>query len=306
MTAAPKGKGAGGEEGTRPRMGLGRGLASLLSDPSAPAADGRDHRTVPVEFLRPNPRNPRRHFEATDLDDLASSIRAKGILQPIIVRAIPNVAGSYEIVAGERRWRAGQAAGLTEAPVIIIEADDKEALAFALVENVQRADLNAIEEATAYERLGREFGYSQTDLSAMIGKSRSHVANAIRLLSLPEGVKAEVISGRLSAGHARAIMTAPDIAGLARQVVDKGLSVRAAEALARRAHDRAAEDRPTSGEPRPGGGRKDADTRALEDDLSESLGLEVHIDHKGSKGEVRVAYRSLEQLDEVCRRLSKG
>ena len=290
MTAAPKGKGAGGEEGTRPRMGLGRGLASLLSDPSAPAADGRDHRTVPVEFLRPNPRNPRRHFEATDLDDLASSIRAKGILQPIIVRAIPNVAGSYEIVAGERRWRAGQAAGLTEAPVIIIEADDKEALAFALVENVQRADLNAIEEATAYERLGREFGYSQTDLSAMIGKSRSHVANTVRLLKLPAPVIDLLASGALSAGHARALLACAQPEALAARVVAEGLTVRDVEAIARE------EAAPPANKPQPVRQPPSAQSRALAASLSRALGLAVSHHERGTVRELRIRYESDDQL----------
>ncbi len=221
-----------GEEA--PRQRLGRGLASLLADPANPAGanDGRDHRLVPVEFLRPNPRNPRRRFETADLDELAASIRAKGILQPIIARAIPNVAGSFEIIAGERRWRAAQAAQLTDVPVVVIEADDREALAFAIIENIQRADLNAIEEATAYERLATDFSYSHNDVSMLIGKSRSHVANTLRLLKLPQSVLDQVAAGLLSAGHARALLACADAEAVARRVLAEHLTVREVEAIA--------------------------------------------------------------------------
>ena len=298
-----KGKDRAGED--RPR--LGRGLAALLADPAVPGTEGvagREHRTVPVEFLKPNPRNPRRHFDGDDLQDLADSIRAKGILQPIIVRTIRNVAGSYEIIAGERRWRAAQAASLTEVPVIVVEADDREALAFAIIENVQRADLNAVEEALGYERLGREFSYSQSDLSTLIGKSRSHVANTLRLLKLPQGVMDQVASGALTAGHARTLLGFGDPAAMAARAVAEGLTVRDLEALVQR--EQAQEE--TSGEAQATvrtRNRPDAESRALASELSTAIGLAVSHRAKGEAGEIRIRYGSAAELDALRAMLAR-
>lgn len=285
-----------------PRRRLGRGLAALLGDAGeeTPAERPRGQRKIPIEFLRPNPRNPRTMFREEDLADLAASIREKGIIQPIVVRAIAGVADAYEIIAGERRWRAAQTAGLTEVPVVIHEADDKEALEIAIIENVQRADLNAIEEAKGYERLGAEFGYSQTEIAKIIGKSRSHVANTIRLLNLPEGARKLVSDGAISAGHARALLGLPDPDAVARRIVEEGMTVRDVEALAQE----------QSGSPRVADGKrkpraeKDADTRAMEKTLGDALGMAVDIRHEGDHGELRVRYKSLDQLDAICRLLS--
>ncbi len=287
---------AGAEEAPRPSR-LGRGLAALLAD----AGDGggaprREQVTVAVEFLRPNPRNPRRQFDADGLRDLTDSVRAKGIIQPIVVRPIRNVAGSYEIIAGERRWRAAQAAELTEVPVVVVEADDREALAFAIIENVQRADLNAMEEARGYERLGQEFGYSQTELSAVIGKSRSHVANTIRLLKLPAPVSAMVEEGTLSAGHARALLGFADPLPVAMRVVADGLTVRDVEQLAQAAHaEKQAPARRARAAP-------DVGSRALAQAFSAALGLAVSHSTKGEAGEIRIRYASAEQLSRLRER----
>jgi len=284
------------EEQQRPR--LGRGLAALIGDVGeefAVADRGRPPRRLPIAFLRPNPRNPRRAFTDADLAELAESIKSKGIIQPIIVRPATG-RDVYEIVAGERRWRAAQLAGLHEAPVILVEASDQEALEIALVENVQRADLNPLEEAQAYDRLIGEFGYSQSDLGATVGKSRSHVANTLRLLKLPERVKALVQEGRLSAGHARALLAVPDPDQIADQILANDLTVRDVEALAQ-----AKKPATRTGAQRP---EPDADVRALEKTLAEVLGLGVALRHRGAEGgELRIIYRTLEQLDEVCRRL---
>ena len=289
---APKPKDRAADEPARAR--LGRGLAALLADPGVPPnpSDGRDHRAVPVEFLRPNPRNPRRRFEAEDLADLAESIRAKGILQPIIVRAIPNVAGSFEIIAGERRWRAAQIAALTDVPVIVVEADDREALAFAIIENVQRADLNAIEEATAYERLGRDFAYSQTELSAVIGKSRSHVANTLRLLKLPAPVIELVASGTISAGHARALLACADPSATAARIVAEGLTVRDVEAVAQREADASKPQDEARVRRQP----PSAESRALAAEFSAALGLAVRHRRRGEEHELRIRVASDEEL----------
>ncbi len=284
------------EEAARPR--LGRGLAALLADTGSPEAGAprREQATVAVEFLRPNPRNPRRQFDGDDLRDLTDSVRAKGIIQPIVVRPIRNVAGSYEIIAGERRWRAAQAAALTDVPVIVVEATDREALAFAIIENVQRADLNAIEEARGYERLAQEFGYSQTELSAVIGKSRSHVANTVRLLKLPETVSALVEQGTLSAGHARALLAFDDPAPVARRAVDQGLTVRDVERLAQEAQ---AEKPDIARRPRP---KPSADSRSLAQAFAAALGLAVTHRAKGDAGEIRIRYASAEELNRLRER----
>ncbi len=286
-------------EETRPR--LGRGLAALIGDAGdeAPAIErARGQRRIPIEFLRPNPRNPRTTFREDDLADLAASIREKGIIQPVVVRTIAGVADAYEIIAGERRWRAAQLAGLADIPVVIHEADDREALELAIIENVQRADLNAIEEARGYERLGADFGYSQSELAKIIGKSRSHVANTMRLLNLPEMSRRLVAEGSISAGHARALLAVKDPDAVARRIVDEGLTVRDIEHLAQRQ----ASDSGTK--PRKAREEKDADTRAMEKLLSDNLGLTVVIRHEGERGELRIRYETLEQLDALCRRLT--
>jgi ParB family chromosome partitioning protein len=261
----------------------------------------RGQRKVPIEFLRPNPRNPRSAFREEDLADLTNSIREKGIIQPIVVRAIPGVADAYEIIAGERRWRAAQAAGVADVPVVIHEADDKEALEIAIIENVQRADLNAIEEAKGYERLGTEFGYSQSDVARIIGKSRSHVANTLRLLNLPEAAKALVRDGAISAGHARALLAVDNPEAIARRIVAEGLTVRDVEALGQ-AQQGESGARGASADKKPKA-EKDANTRALEKTLCDALGMMVEINGRGERGEIRIRYESLDQLDAVCRLL---
>jgi ParB family chromosome partitioning protein len=280
------------------RRALGRGLAALIGEADNEAAAlqrARSQRRLPIEAIRPNPRNPRVSFENDDLEELAQSIREKGVVQPILVRpAVGGAGDANENNAGARRWRAAQRAGLHEVPVIIHAASDQEALELAIIENVQRTNLNAMEEARGYQRLIDEFGYTQTAVADVIGKSRPHVANTIRLLRLPEEVQAYLTDGRLSAGHGRALVTADDPATMARRIVEGGLTVRDAEALAAKpAPERRART------PR----QKDADTAALEKSVSDALGLAVTILHKAGGGEVRIRYATLEQLDEVCRRL---
>ena len=281
-------------EEARPR--LGRGLAALIGDAGTETAAIdrlRGQRLVPIEFLRPNPRNPRKDFNESELDDLTASIKERGILQPILVRTITGVADAYEIIAGERRWRAAQRASVHDVPIILIEADEKAALEIAVIENVQRADLNALEEAMGYEQLGSEFGYSQTDLARIIGKSRSHIANTLRLLKLPKLSRQMLAEGHLSAGHARALLSVADPDALARRIVDQGLTVRDIERIAQKQ----VENEQANGKTRPVRREKDADTRALEKDLSDALGLTVSIDGRGERGEVRIRYKDLEQLD---------
>ena len=284
------------------RKRLGRGLAALIGEIDRPAqaeevqpkvsADGR----VPIEFITQNPRNPRRTFAEADLTDLSNSIREHGIVQPVVVR--PRPGGRYEIIAGERRWRAAQRAGLVEVPVIIRDVDDRVALELAIIENVQRADLNPVEEAQGYQQLIDEHNYTQADLGQVIGKSRSHVANTLRLLKLPDSIRDMLVDGSLSAGHARTLVTAEDPAGLAKRIVEEGLSVRQAEALAQQ---------PVQPEKKSSSGstpvEKDADTLALEKTLSDITGYKVTISHGKKGGEMRIAYKTLEQLDELCRRL---
>jgi ParB family chromosome partitioning protein len=287
------------EEG-RPR--LGRGLAALIGDAGTEAAAIdrlRGQRLVPIEFLRPNPRNPRKDFKEAELDDLSASIKERGILQPILVRAITGVADAYEIVAGERRWRAAQRANVHDVPIILIEADEKAALEIAVIENVQRADLNALEEAMGYEQLGNEFGYSQTDLARIIGKSRSHIANTLRLLKLPKLSRQMLAEGHLSAGHARALLSVSDPDAVAKRIVEQGLSVRDVERITQQETENSAGRVKTKAPRR----EKDVDTRALEKDLSDALGLAVSIDARGERGEVRIRYTDLEQLDALCTRL---
>ena len=282
------------------RKRLGRGLAALIGEMDKPVPAtaapriGADSR-VPIELVGPNPRNPRRSFAEAELGDLAQSIREHGIVQPVVVR--PAGGGRYEIIAGERRWRAAQRAGLTDIPVIIRDVDDRVALELAIIENVQRADLNPVEEALGYQQLIDEHNYTQADLGQVIGKSRSHVANTLRLLKLPEPIRDMLVDGSLSAGHARTLVTAEDPSTLARRIVDEGLSVRQAEALAQEPARGPGEMRRSAPAP------KDADTLALEKALCDATGLKVTINHGHKGGELRIAYRTLEQLDEVCRRL---
>jgi len=286
------------EEASRSR--LGRGLAALIGDVGAESSveRPRGQRKVPTGALRPNARNPRRIFANAEIDELAASLRERGIIQPIVVRPVRGVADAYEIIAGERRWRAAQRAGLHEVPVVVIEATDEEALQLAIIENVQRTDLNPLEEAEGYRALMRDFSHSQDDVARMIGKSRSHVANTLRLQTLPDRVKEHIQSGRLSAGHARALVGHHDAERLAEEIVARGLNVREVEALAREAvHRGGAPAGKTAAK------RKAADTVALEKRLSDALGLVVSIDHRGEKGVVSIRYRNLEQLDDLTRRL---
>lgn len=284
------------------RSRLGRGLAALIGDVGNEmgAIDrAKSQRLAPVEFLRPSSRNPRKSFDDAELEDLTQSIRERGIIQPILVRTMPGLVDVFEIIAGERRWRAAQRAGLHEVPVILFEASDKDALEIAIVENVQRADLNALEEAAGYEQLMSEFGYTQLDLSKVIGKSRPHVANTLRLMKLPEAVRRSVADGALSAGHARALLALPDPAAAARRVIEQGLTVRDVEKMAHVAQDTGPIEikSKTSTE-------KDPDTRALEQALEDVLGLKVEISHKSKgTGNVNIRYKTLEQLDALCRRL---
>ncbi|PDS79415.1 ParB/RepB/Spo0J family partition protein [Rhizobium sp. L43] len=283
---------------------LGRGLAALIGEMDQPVPVEAERtvsadRMIPIEFVSRNPRNPRRFFDDAELHDLASSIRQHGIVQPIVVRTMDR--DRYEIIAGERRWRAAQLAGLIEIPVIIRDVDDKTALEIAIVENVQRADLNALEEALGYEQLIAEYGYTQNDLGEIIGKSRSHVANSLRLLKLPDPVRDMLAAGSLSAGHARALVSTPDPASLARTIVAKGMSVRDAEKLAQ--NNIKAQSEPQ--QPALRRDQKDSDTIALERTLSDALGLDVSINHKTSGGQIKISYKSLEQLEEICRLLER-
>jgi ParB family chromosome partitioning protein len=290
------------EETARPR--LGRGLAALIGevgDEIGVVERGRGQRRVPVEFLRPNPRNPRKTFDEEELRQLSTSIRERGIVQPIVVRAMPNLPDAYEIVAGERRWRAAQSAGLHEVPVVVVDVDDRTSLEFAILENVQRADLNAVEEAAAYQRLMSEFSYTQEELAKTLGKSRSHVANTLRLLNLPSQVQDMLVSNQLTAGHARALLSVSDPIAVAKRVVDQGMTVREVEEIAQARQGETAQPKgPRSRRPV----EKDPDTRALEKALMDVLGLTVSIDHKGQGGEIRIQYKTLEQLDGLCRRLN--
>jgi ParB family chromosome partitioning protein len=285
------------------RSRLGRGLAALIGDvgeESASIERTRSQKRVPVEFLKPNPRNPRRLFAEAELEELAASIRERGIIQPILVRTARGVADQYEIIAGERRWRAAQRAGLHDVPIVLLEVSDREALELAIIENVQRADLNALEEAGGYQALADEFKYSQDDIAKIVGKSRSHVANTLRLTKLPDSVQVYIRDGKLSAGHARALLGQPDPEAMARSIVEQGLNVRQVEAIAQ-------ERATTAGKIRKAvqRGAKDADTLALEKRLSDALGLVVTIAHRGKGGEMKIRYKTLEQLDEVIRRIER-
>jgi len=293
------------EEGTRSR--LGRGLAALIGDvgDESPVDRPRGQRRLPTGSLRPNARNPRREFPNSELDELAASLRERGIIQPIVVRAVRGVADGYEIVAGERRWRAAQRAGLHEVPVVVIEATDAEALQLAIIENVQRADLNPLEEAEGYRALMDEFGNSQEDIARIVGKSRSYVANTLRLLKLSDAVKAYIHSGKLTAGHARMLVGEPNADELAEEIVARELNVRQVEAMAR---ERAAKSgkKQTSGRKARGSTAKTADMLAFEKRVSDATGLVVSIDHHDDHGTLTIRYRSLEQLDDLVQRLVRG
>ncbi len=283
-------------EDMRPR-GLGRGLSALIGEEAAPTrGETRGSRIMPIAFLKPNRFQPRKRFAEDDLNDLVQSVKEKGILQPILVRPIAGDRNAFEIVAGERRWRAAQLAKLHDIPVIVRELSDGEALEVALIENIQRSDLNAIEEAAAYHELTDRFGYTQEKVAGEVGKSRSHVANTLRLLKLPESVKAMVRDGRLTAGHARTLIGVADPEARAREILAGALNVREAE---RRSQSKKGKthNRPVD----------DPNTKALEASISNTLGLKVQIIHKGDKGgEVRISYKSLEQLDDLIHRLKAG
>lgn len=289
------------------RRGLGRGLSALMADVnldpsrSAPALAQRDDLMVPVERLIPNPDQPRRSFDPEALKDLAASLQQKGVIQPLIVRAIPG-GNQFEIVAGERRWRAAQIARLHELPVIVRDFNDSEVLEIAIIENIQRADLNAIDEALAYRQLMDRHGHTQDMIAEALSRSRSHIANLLRLLSLPDDVQALVRDGKLSSGHARALITTANPSDLARQVVARGLSVREVEKLVRKAA--LAPDSGRKRKPRTEG--SDADTRALEADVGANLKMQVRIDHKtgDEAGKITISYNTLDELDLLCRLLS--
>jgi ParB family chromosome partitioning protein len=286
------------------RSRLGRGLASLIGDMAVETNTvdrNRQQRRIPIDRIRPNPRNPRRNFSEAELDELAASIAERGIIQPVVVRGVRGTADQFEIIAGERRWRAAQRAGMHDVPIVVLDVSDSEALELAIIENVQRADLNPLEEASGYQALADNYGYGQDDIARTVGKSRSHVANTLRLLKLPDSVKAYIDAGQLSAGHARALLGQPDPEGMARQIIEHGLNVRQVEALAQEYSAR-----PTRTTRPRAGTRKDADTMALERQLSDALGLAIDIEHRGKGGILRIRYREVEQLDDVIRRLQRA
>ena len=287
------------------QRGLGRGLSALMADIEQTVGDTgpssserRSEMLVPIENVHPNPDQPRRHFDVDELNDLAGSIRSKGIIQPLVVRAHPEKTGEYEIVAGERRWRASQLAQLHELPIVVRKFTDLDVLEIAIIENIQRADLNPIEEAIGYRQLMDKFGHTQEQMAEALGKSRPHIANVLRLLALPKDVQAFVINGSLSSGHARALITAPNASDLARVVVARGLSVRQTEKLVKEPKAPSKDRMPRSA--------KDADTRALEGDLSAALKMAVSITHNPGQegGSITIRYKNLEQLDELCRHLA--
>ncbi len=290
------------EEATRSR--LGRGLAALIGDVGTESSveRPRGQRRVPTAALRPNARNPRRNFSTAELDDLVASLRERGIIQPIVVRPVRDAADHFEIIAGERRWRAAQRAGLHDVPIVVIEATDAEALQLAIIENVQRADLNPLEEAGGYHALMEEFGHSQDDIAKIVGKSRSHVANTLRLLKLPEPVKAHLQSGKLDAGHARMLVGQPNAEALADEIIAHGLNVREVEALAR---ETAQKNGKAEGRKPRARRAKAADTVALEKRLADALGLAVAIDHSERGGTLTIRYRNLDQLDDIVQRLER-
>lgn len=290
------------------RRGLGRGLSALMADVNEAEAPKsgeprQGDRMVAIEAISPNPEQPRKRFNAEDLNDLSASIKEKGVIQPLIVR--PRTDGSFEIVAGERRWRAAQMAQLHELPVIVRDFTDVEVLEVAIIENIQRADLNSIEEAAGYRQLMDRFGHTQEKMAEALGKSRSHIANLLRLLNLPEPVLELVRKGELSAGHARALIPAIDPVKLARKIIAEGLSVRNAEALVKKEQTADTDNIFTKPKERQSS-EKDADTKALEGDLSANLKMKVDLNHKPGQesGQLTLHYETMDQLDELCRRLT--
>jgi ParB family transcriptional regulator, chromosome partitioning protein len=284
------------------RSRLGRGLAALIGDvgTESSAERPRGQRRAATSSLRPNARNPRRNFSETELDELTASLRERGMIQPIVARPVRGAPDAFEIIAGERRWRAAQRAGLHEVPVVIIEATDEESLQLAIIENVQRADLNPLEEAEGYRALVEDYSHTQDDIAKMVGKSRSHVANTLRLLKLPPSIRAYISKGKLDAGHARMLVGQPNAEKLAEEIVARGLNVRQVEEIARQESGRngKSHSRKLSTE-------KSADALALEKRLSDALGLVVSIDARGESGVVSIRYRNLDQLDDLARRLEK-
>jgi ParB family chromosome partitioning protein len=287
------------------RSRLGRGLASLIGQTETETKTperGRSQRRVPITFLKPNPRNPRRNFSDVELDELAASIKERGIIQPIVVRAAKGTVDSYEIIAGERRWRAAQRAGLHEVPIHSIDVNDDEALQLAIIENVQRTDLNALEEARGYQALVSDFQHTHDDIARAVGKSRVHITNTMRLLKLPESVQAHLHSGALSAGHARILVGLPHAEELAQEIIARGLNVRQVETLVRGDDNEPAKKQSAPKTPV----KKNADTVALEKRLSDTLGLKVSIEDNAGRGVLQIHYRTLEQLDAVLQRLEEG
>jgi ParB family chromosome partitioning protein len=282
------------------RSRLGRGLAALIGDvgTESSAERPRGQRRVPTTSLRPNARNPRRMFSEDELDELTASLRERGMIQPIVARPVRGAPDAFEIIAGERRWRAAQRAGLHEVPVVILEATDEESLQLAIIENVQRSDLNPIEEAEGYRALMEDYSHTQDDIAKMVGKSRSHVANTLRLLKLPPSIRGYIVKGKLDAGHARMLIGQPNAEKLAEEIVARGLNVRQVEEIARQESSR-------NGKPRSRNrsAEKNADTLALEKRLSDALGLVVSIDARGESGLVSIRYRNLDQLDDLAQRL---
>ncbi|WP_113911665.1 ParB/RepB/Spo0J family partition protein [Roseovarius dicentrarchi] len=292
------------------QRGLGRGLSALMADvgesaTGPEAAPRQPDMMVPIEQVVANPDQPRRRFDPELLNDLAASIKEKGIIQPLIVR---RKGEGYEIVAGERRWRAAQQSNLHQIPVVIRDFDDTEVLEIAIIENIQRADLNPVEEAAGYVQLMNKFGHTQEKLAEALGKSRSHIANTMRLMQLPEAVQAYVTEGKLSAGHARTLITSPDPVALAKKVIAGDLSVRDTEKLVRKAAEALNPDGAKSSKPAARGNAKSADTTALENDLSANLGMKVSIDHKdgAESGSITISYKTLDDLDALCRIMSTG
>lgn len=288
------------------RRGLGRGLSALLGESdaenvSAPAGEPVGAREIPIELIRRNPDQPRRRFGEAEISELADSIREKGVLQPVLVRPAPDAPGEYQLVAGERRWRASQQAGLRAMPALVRELDDRQVLEIAIIENVQRSDLGVIEESLSYKALMERFGRTQEEVAQVVGKSRPHVANALRLLTLPDEIQNFVAEGRMTAGHARALVGHTNALALAREVIDRDLNVRETEALVKRGAPETKSAKPGA-QPK----TKATDTLDLEESLSEILGLSVSIQDRDGKGELRVSYATLEQLDDLCRRLMRG
>jgi len=284
------------------RSRLGRGLAALMGDVGAETRtveQGRNQRRVPIEFLKPNPRNPRRNYAETELDELAASMRERGIIQPIVVRPVRGAADSYEIIAGELRWRAAQRAGLHMVPIVPLDVSDDEALQLAIIENVQRADLNPLEEAEGYRALMEDYSHTQDDIAKMVGKSRSHVANTLRLLKLPASIRGYILKGKLDAGHARMLVGQPNAEKLAEEIVARGLNVRQVEEIARQESGRNGKSHSRKRS------EKSADTLALEKRLSDALGLVVSVEARGERGVVSIRYRNLDQLDDLAQRLEK-